>query len=57
MPNPHAVQWFFVLLVACVAAPYLLRVPPKTRRQWLYVTATVAFMLWVLLFMGSLRSR
>ena len=57
MANPTTVKWFLILLGACVASPYVLRVSQRSRRQWFYVTLTVAFMFWVLFFMGSLRSR
>ena len=40
---------FLTLLVACIAAPYALRVPPKTRRQWTYVTVALVFIAWLLL--------
>ena len=52
-----AVQLFVVLAVVCVAAPYLLGVQPRTRRQWLYVAVAIAFLAWVLPLMVSLRSR
>jgi hypothetical protein len=48
--------WFFLLLVACIAGPYLFGVRPRTRREWTYVAVTIAFLAWVLL-MAQLRSR
>jgi len=55
--NPHAAPWFLVVAGICIAAPYALRVPPRTRRQWLWVTFTLTFAIWVLLFMRSLRAQ
>jgi hypothetical protein len=46
-----------VLAVVCMAGPYFLGVAPRTRRQWLSVALTIAFLAWLLLFMTSLRSR
>jgi VWFA-related protein len=55
--NPHAAQWFLVVAGICIAAPYTFRVPPRTRRQWLWVTLTLTFAAWVLLFMRPLRAQ
>jgi hypothetical protein len=41
--------WFLVLLAVVIAAPYVLRVPPKSRRQWMYLAVAVAFVGWLLL--------
>jgi hypothetical protein len=49
--------WFVVLALASVAGPYVLRVPPRTRRQWLYIAITLAWLAWLLPLMVSLRSR
>jgi len=49
--------WFLTLVAACIAGPYLLHVAPKTRRHWAYLTVTLAFLAWVLLFLASVRSR
>jgi hypothetical protein len=49
--------WFIVIAAAAVAAPYVLGVKPRTRRQWLYVAITLAFLAWILPLMVSLRSR
>ena len=35
----------------------ILGVPPRTRRQWLYLALTIAFLAWILPLMVSLRSR
>ena len=50
-------SWFWLLAALCVAAPYFLRVQPRTRRQWTYLAVTLAFLAWVLLLMTPLRSR
>lgn len=51
-----AQAWFLVIAASAVAAPYLLGVKPRTRRQWLYVAITLAFLAWILPLMVSLRS-
>jgi hypothetical protein len=51
-----AQAWFLVIAASAVAAPYLLGVKPRTRRQWVYVAITLAFLAWVLPLMVSLRS-
>jgi hypothetical protein len=51
-----AEAWFLVIAASAVGAPYLLGVKPRTRRQWLYVAITLAFLAWVLPLMVSLRS-
>ena len=55
-------MWFqgalFLLLAAiCILGPYVLHVQPKTRKQWVYLAITLAFLAWVLLLMAPLRSR
>jgi len=49
--------WFVVLVVVCIVGPYVLGVRPKTRQQWMYLALTLAFLVWVLPWMVSLRSR
>jgi len=49
--------WFLVLTAVCLVGPYVLGFPPKTRRQWLYIGLTIAFVAWILPLMVSLRSR
>ena len=49
--------WFLVLAAACMLGPYVLGVPPKTRRQRHYIAITLAFVAWLLPLMVSLRSR
>jgi hypothetical protein len=51
-----SVTWFLVLTVVCVGGPYVLGVRPKTRRHWLYLAVTIAFLAWILPLMTSLRS-
>lgn len=50
------VTWFLLLTAICIAGPYLLGIRPRTRRQWLYLAVTVAFLAWILPLMTSLRS-
>jgi hypothetical protein len=49
--------WFGVLLAVCVLAPYLLGVRPRTKRDWVYLALTIAFLAWLLPLMVSVRSR
>jgi hypothetical protein len=52
-----AERWFLVIAVLAIATQYVVGVNPRTRRQWLYVAVTLAFLAWVLPLMVSLRSR
>jgi len=52
-----ATTWFVLLAAASVAGPYVLGVRPRTSRERLYVAITIAFLVWVLPLMVSLRSR
>lgn len=52
-----ASTWFTVLTLICIIGPYLLGVRPRTRRHWLYITLTIAFIAWLLPLMDTLRSR
>ena len=55
---PLPLSWLVsVGLIALVAAPYALRVSPKTPRDWRDVTITLAFVIWVLMLMLPVRSR
>ena len=49
--------WFLLLAGACIVGPYILGVRPKTRRDWVYLALTIAFLAWILPLMISLRSR
>ena len=48
---------FLVLLAACLVAMSRLRVGPRSAREWRYLAIVIAFLLWVLPFMTSVRSR
>ena len=48
--------WFLLLAGACIVLPYILGVRPKTRRDWVYLALTIAFLAWILPLMISLRS-
>jgi len=48
---------FLVLVAVSLAGPYVLGVAPRTRRQWLCLALTLAFLAWLLPLMASLRSR
>jgi hypothetical protein len=52
-----AYTWFALLVVWCLAGPYLLGVRPRTRKEWLLIAITIAFLAWLLPMMVSLRSR
>jgi hypothetical protein len=52
----HAV-WFLVLAGFCVVGPYLFGLRPRTRRQWVLLAVTIAFLAWLLPLMAPLRSR
>jgi hypothetical protein len=49
--------WFLILLGVCIVGPYVLGVRPRTRRQWVGVAVTIAFLAWALPLMVALRSR
>jgi hypothetical protein len=51
-----SVTWFAILAAICLVGPYLLGVRPRTRRHWLYLAVTLAFLAWILPLMSSLRS-
>jgi hypothetical protein len=48
--------WFVLLATLCVVAPYLLGVPPRRRRDWMLLTATIAFLAWLLGGFASVRT-
>jgi hypothetical protein len=52
-----AYAWFSILLGVCVLGPYFLGVRPRSRAEWMALTTTIAFLVWLLLFMTPLRSR
>jgi hypothetical protein len=47
--------WSLAIITACIAAAYVFKVGPKTRRQWTLVAITLAFVLLMLPFMAPLR--
>ena len=49
--------WLAVLVLVCVAGPYFFGVRPRRHLDWIAVTATVAFLAWLLGGFVSLRSR
>jgi hypothetical protein len=49
--------WCIVLVSSCIVVPYLLGTPPRRRRDWRLLTATIAFLTWLLAGFGSVRSR
>jgi hypothetical protein len=49
--------WFLILAGVCIVGPYVLGVRPRTRRDWVYLALTFAFLAWILPLMISLRSR
>jgi hypothetical protein len=48
---------FLLLVAACLVAMYRFRVGPRNAREWQYVAIAIAFLLWVLPLMTSVRSR
>ena len=48
---------YILLVAACLIAPYVFDVRPRSRRDWLAVTVMVAFLTWLLVGFASLRSR
>lgn len=49
--------WCIVLVSSSIVFPYLLGVPPRRRRDWILLTATIAFLAWLLAGFASVRSR
>ena len=49
-------HWYVLILAVCVAGPYLLRVPPRRRRDWQYLVVGIAFVSWLLAGFTTLRS-
>jgi hypothetical protein len=47
---------YVLLLLMTTVGPYVLGVRPRSARQWRYVSATVAFLTWLLLGIAALRS-
>ena len=49
--------WLMTLVALCVAGPYVFKVRPSRRIDWLALTVTLAFLVWLLGGFTSLRSR
>ena len=49
--------WWIVLVSSCIVFPYLIGTPPRTRRDWMLLTATIAFLTWLLAGFTFLRAR
>ena len=49
--------WLVVLVTVCIVGPYALRVRPRRRLDWIALTMTVAFLVWLLGGFTSVRSR
>ena len=54
MRNP--IDWYVVLVTACIVLPYLLRVRPYRQKDWTALAFTIGFLTWLLVGFGSLRS-
>lgn len=51
------VSWYVLLVTLCVIGPYLMGVPPRRRRDSMILTATLAFLTWLLGGFAFVRSR
>jgi hypothetical protein len=51
-----ALFWYVLLVAVCVAAPYLVRVRPRSRFDWLMLRTTIAFLTWLLAGLISARA-
>ena len=51
------ITWFALLAGFCLVGPYLLGTRPRSRRDWVYIAVTLAFLAWLLPLMVSVRSR
>ena len=49
--------WLTVLLMLCVAGPYVFKIKPHRRMDWIALTVAMAFLVWLLGGFTSLRSR
>jgi hypothetical protein len=50
-------NWYAVLLLACILLPYLLGVRPRDSRDWRHIVVVIAFLTWLMLGFGYLISR
>lgn len=48
--------WCVLLVAVCVVAPWILRVTPRRRRDWMLLTAVIAFLMWLLGGFASVRA-
>jgi len=51
------ITWFALLAGFCVVGPYLLGTRPRSRRDWVCIAITLAFLAWMLPLMVAVRSR
>jgi hypothetical protein len=49
--------WWIVLVSSCILFPYLLGTPPRRRKDWILLTATIAFLTWLLAGFAFVRAR
>ena len=49
------ISLFLVLVAGSIGAVYALGLQPRTRRQWVYLAITIAFLAWLLPFMAAVR--
>ena len=52
-----ATGWLVIVIALCVVGPYVFRVRPYRRGDWIALTAAIAFLGWLLGGFTSLRSR
>ena len=50
------ITWFVLLAGLCLIGPYVLGVRPRSRRDWIYIALTLAFLAWLLPLMIAVRS-
>ena len=48
--------WYVLLLITCIAAPYLAHVRPRSRADWLMLRTTIAFLTWLLVGLITVRA-
>jgi hypothetical protein len=49
-------EWYILLMTVCVVGPYALGVRPRTRRDWMLLTAVEVFLTWLLAGFAFVRS-